>query len=98
MALDVLHRSLALEVAGGRGEEADVVGGRREFLVDEGLARLAGVGRFEVGQLLAVLLDRIGKGEQPVRPLAGRGGRPAVLEGGLGRGDRTVYVLDSRER
>ena len=61
MAVGVFHRRFALEVAGGRSEEAQVIGGGGQLLVDERLAGLAGVGGLEVGQLFAVLLDRIGE-------------------------------------
>ena len=61
VALDVLARRLALHAARGAGEEAQVVDHERDLVLEEGVARLAGVGRLEVGELVGVLLDRVGE-------------------------------------
>ena len=76
---------LALHVARGAGEEAQVVHHERDLVLEERAARLARVGRLEVGELVGVLLDRVGQLEQRLRALAGRGGGPALerAAGGL---------------
>ena len=57
-ALHVLAGRRALHGAAGAGEEAQVVRAERDLVLEERLARLARVGRLEVGDLLGVLLER----------------------------------------
>ena len=70
----VLRGGLALEVAGGTGEERDVVDGSRNVELRgerDGLARL---GRLDLGQLLGALLEDDGQFSQRGRavPRCGR--------------------------
>ena len=58
VALDVLAGGLALEVARGAGEEAEVVG-HHPGLVDGDPPRLADVQRLEARELLGVLVDDV---------------------------------------
>ena len=97
VALHVLAGGAALHRARGAGEEAQLVGHHRDFVLDHGAARLARVGGLEVGDLLAALLDQVGDAQQRPRPFAGRRRRPA-REGSLSRGDRGVDVGLGRER
>ena len=70
VALEVLAGGLALQAARGAGEEAQVVDHRRDLVVLERLQRLAGVGRLELGDLVGVLLDRVGEPQERQRALA----------------------------
>ena len=74
----VLAGGRALQEPRGAGEEAQVVGDERDLVGLDGLDRLAGVERLQLGQLVAVRLDRVGELQQRVRALAGRRARPAV--------------------
>ena len=77
MVLHVLAGAAALEVAGRAGEEADLVDREQDLVVDEARARLAGVLRLEVGELVGARLHRVGDAEQ--RELALGRGRLAPL-------------------
>ena len=57
---DVLARGLSLEVARGARKEAQVVG-RERHLVARGHERLAHVARFELRELLGVLIEHVGE-------------------------------------
>src|SRR5207248_2075620 len=83
-ALEVLAARLALHAAGGAREEAQVVGHERDLVVLEGLQRLAGVARLEVGELVGVLLDDVGELQQGGLAFGGRRPRPGAerLAGG----------------
>ena len=59
VALEVFAGRLALHAARGAGEEAQVVDHGRDLVALEGLDRLAGVGRLELGDLVGALLERI---------------------------------------
>src|SRR4051795_1256920 len=78
VALEVLAARLALEVARRAGEEAQVVDHRGQLVVLERLQRLAGVGRLELRDLVAVLLDRVGEREQRGRALGRRAAAPRL--------------------
>ena len=71
VALGVLGRGLALEIARGTGEEAQVVG-HDARLVDCHPPRLADVERLEPRELLGVLVDDVGelRAEAPCGPSA----------------------------
>ena len=98
VALEVLAGGAALEVAGGAGEEAQVVDHERDLVLVEGLARLAGVGGLEVGDLLGALLDRVGELQQ-----RRAGARPGVVRAQLSKASLAastarVDVLLGRQR
>ena len=97
VALHVLAGGASLHATGGAGEEAQLVGHHRHLVLDHGAARLAGVGGFEVGDLLAALLDQVGHAQQRPGALARWRRRPAV-EGLLGRLDCAVDIGFGRER
>ena len=78
VALEVLAGRLALHAARGAGEEAQVVDHGRDLVALEGLDRLAGVGRLELGDLVGALLERVGQLEDRQRALAGRARAPAA--------------------
>ena len=86
MVLHVLAGAAALEVAGRAREEADLVDGEQDLVVDEGRAGLAGVLRFEVGELLGARLHRVRDPEECELAFA-RGGLAPDLEGVAGGGD-----------
>jgi hypothetical protein len=89
----------SLEAARGAGEELELLDHHRDFVLEHGVARLARVGGFEVGDLLRPLLDHRGDPQQRPRPLNRRDGRPApVLECRLRRRHRAVNVGLGRER
>src|SRR5436190_5294131 len=92
VALDVLAGRLALEVARRAREEAQVVDHERDLVVLERVDRLAGVGGFELRDLVGALLDRVGELQQGERALAGRGGAPPGVERGAGCLDGTIDV------
>src|SRR4051812_14887847 len=92
VALEVLARRLALEVARRAREEAQVVDHRGQLVVLERLQRLAGVGRLELRDLVAVLLDRVRERQQRGRALGRRAAAPR-LERALRGLDRAVDVL-----
>ncbi len=96
VALDVLAGRLALEVAGGAGEEAEVVG-RERHLVARGHERLADVHRLELRELLGVLVHHVGELVEELRALLRRLLEP-LRRGGLRRLDRAVDVLGAAAR
>ena len=59
--LDVLAGGAALEAPRGAREEPQVVDHERDLVVAEGVDRLAGVVGLELGELVGVLLDRVGE-------------------------------------
>ena len=91
VAAHVLAGRLALEYAGGAGEEADLVGHRRDLLRCRQLLRLARVLRLDVDKLVGALLDRVGDPQQRALALARRGVTPA-LERARGVLERRVDV------
>ena len=95
VALHVLARRLALHDARRPGEEAQVVGDRRQLLA-HGRDRLADVQRLGLADLLAALVDRVGDPQQRERALARRRARPAV-ECALRRGDSGIDVRRARQ-
>ena len=91
VALDVLGRGLALEVARRAGEEAEVVD-REGDLVHGDRGRLADVLGLELPQLLGVLLHDVREREQELHPVLRRLRPPLVP--GVARGvDRPLGVL-----
>ena len=96
VALDVLAGGLALERAGGAGEEAQVVGGERH-LVARDRHRLADVLRLELRQLLGVVVDHVRELQQQLHPVLRRLVAPLGerLPGGV---DRALDVLGARPR
>ena len=85
VALDVLAGALALEVPGGAGEEAEVVGRERHLLARE-RDRLADVPRLDLRELLGVVGDHVGELQQQLGTLAGRRVEPL--------GQRLLRALD----
>jgi len=75
---------LALENAGGPGEEPELVDQRRDLLARGERLDLAGVLGLERDQLVSVRLDRVGDLQQCLLALARRGATP-LREGGLGQ-------------
>ncbi len=86
-----------LQAARGAGEEAQVVDHERDLVLAECVDRLAGVVGLQLGELVGVLLNRIGELEQRSRALAGRRDRPA-LEGSARGFDGAVNVGCRRQR
>ncbi|GAA5011911.1 hypothetical protein GCM10025734_56890 [Kitasatospora paranensis] len=87
----VLAGGLALQVAGGAGEERGVVDGAGDVELGGELDRLAGLGGLDAGELLGAVGEDAG---QPVECLgagAGGGAGPAG-QGGAGGRDRGVDV------
>ena len=78
---------LALEVARGAREEAEVVGGERH-LVARDHQRLADVARLDLRELLGVVGDDVRELEQQLGALAGRRVEPL--------GQRLLRALDRR--
>ena len=74
----VLAGALALEVAGGGGEEADLVDHRRDLFAAGQVDRLAAVLDLECDQFLGACLDGVGEAEQRQRTLARRRVAPRV--------------------
>ena len=96
VALDVLAGRLALEVASGAGEEAEVVG-RERHLVARGHERLADVDRLELRELLGVVVDHVRELEQELGALLRRLPEP-LGRGGLRGLDGAVDVLGAAAR
>ena len=94
VAGEVLAGRPALEVACGAGEEAELVHRLHDLVGDERRAGLAGVLRFEVGELLGARFHRVGDPEERELPL-----RRRRLAPGLERiGCRAVGMVDVRRR
>ena len=93
----VLAGRRALQHARGAGEEAQVVGDDGDLVGLDGLDRLAGVERLQLGELVAVRLDRVGDPQQRERALARRRARPALERAARG-GDGAVDVGRVGER
>ena len=92
VAGEVLARRPALEVACGAGEEAELVDRLHDLVGDERRTGLAGVLRFEVGELLGARLHRIRDAEEGELPFGRR-----RLAPGLERvGCRAVRVVEVR--
>ena len=91
VALEVLAGRLALHAARGAGEEAQVVDHRRDLVALEGLDRLAGVGGLELGDLVGVLLERVGQLEDRQRAL----GRACVVPQPLSKAARAAFTARS---
>ena len=91
VALEVLAGRLALQAAGGAGEEPQRVDDRRDLVGLDRLDRLARVLGLDRRDLIAVLLDRVGQLQQRQRTVGRRGAAPGLkcLRRGL---DRTVDV------
>ena len=96
VALDVLGRGLALEVARRAGEEAQVVG-HHAGLVDGDPPRLADVERLEPRELLGVLVDDVGELEEELHAVLRRLPLPLVPRL-LRRVDGPLDVLGSPAR
>ena len=79
--------ALALEVARGAGEEAQVVGRKRHLLARE-RDRLADVARLDLRQLLGVVGDHVGELQQQLGALAWGGVEPLR--------QRSVGAVDGR--
>src|SRR5438045_1132258 len=79
--------------ARGAGEEAKAVGDGRDLLRPGRCERLADVLRLELGELVAVRLDRLGQLEQALAAVARRGVRPTSLESLAGSGHGAIDVL-----
>ncbi len=93
VALEVLAGGLALEVARGGGEEAQVVDAQGEVERARELQRLARVARLHAGELVGALLEQVGHAVQHGGALAGGDAAPvAAPEGGLGGGDGVLGV------
>ncbi len=101
--LQVLARGQSAEQPGRPGEEADLVDGGGQLVLQRGRVRLAGVGDLEPGEFVGVVLEHLGR--LPTAPAAvGRGGQPPRLErrrrgrtgpghlGGVGVGGRGVHL------
>jgi hypothetical protein len=86
----VLPAGAALQGAGGACEEAHVVDAERDLLAGDG-DRLADIEGLELGELLGVGLEPVGKLEQQLGPLTGSRRGPTV-EGPICRGDGLVDV------
>ena len=92
-ALEVLARGLALEVAGGGGEEAQVVDRQRDVEGARELQRLAGVARLGARELVGALLEQVGHAVEHGGALAGGDAAPvAAPEGGAGGRDGALGV------
>ena len=100
VALDVLAGGLALQVARGAREEAQVVDHDRDLVVLEGLIGLPALAASSCGELVAVLLDRVGELQQRERALAGRGVSHPAVERARGRPPtaRSTSACASRRR
>lgn len=101
----VLGRRTTLEVARGRGEEADLVDARRDLLAERQRSRLAGVADLCLDEVVGVRLDRIGEAEQQQGPLGRRRAAPRLERVGSGAhggvdidlvGRRAVTVDETR--
>ena len=97
VVLHVLPGRLALEHAGGAGEEAEVVDGRRHLLAGGQAERLAGVAALGRHELLRAGLQRVRDPQQGQRALLRRRTAPGA-EGALGRGVGAVHVLGAGQR
>src|SRR6266516_875813 len=94
VALDVLARRLALEIASGACEEAKTVRHRRRLVLRDP-PRLPDVRGLEPGELFHVLVDDVREREQELHPVL-RGLPPPVGPGMLGNFDRALDVLGAR--
>ena len=92
-AFEVLARRLALEVAGGGGEEAQVVDRQRDVEGARELQRLAGVARLGARELVRALLEQVGHAVEHRGALAGGDAAPvAAAEGGARGRDGALGV------
>ena len=89
----VLPTRAAFQIAGGTGEEADLVGHHRNLLGPGQPERLAGVLGLDLDQFLGVIIDGGGHLEQRLHPVL-RGGLPPDL--GKSAGSRRDGPTDVR--